>query len=160
MVTPPERGTDMLTDLTPNGRAGWKTHALRLCNRHCAGSHCACMSPLLQRKMPWLQGSHLGITDAPLCFSVSCPWQSQQRDFAVSMDEWSPFCSCWARMETVKRELFIMPLPHHCYFSTATLHSPIGPKHSLILYFSFFVSVSVFILYICIYNIFGISQIN
>ena len=73
MVTPPERGTDMLTDLTPNGRAGWKTHALRLCNRHCAGSHCACMSPLLQRKMPWLQGSHLGITDAPLCFSVSCP---------------------------------------------------------------------------------------
>lgn len=147
----------MPAGLIPKGRTGWKTHGLHSCVWHCAGSHYAYISSLLQREMTWLAGSHLWITHAHLATNSSVflhfprgpYWQSQQRGFAVSMEKWSPY-PAW--METVKKRTI------HYHFAFLFVISPQLEDQNLVL---FCISVFfVFVFGIYMYNIFYISQIN
>lgn len=136
MFPPPERTTVMATDLTPIGRAGHRvslcTHVIVTAN----GSNLAGRESLTNN---WC-------SSVLLCFPQDAYCKASK---GVSL--WAgrsdlPSFQCWARIETVKRELFIFTIPHHLLLHyTTTLHNPIGPKPSLILYCIFLYLYYVFV---------------
>ena len=118
MVTPPERSTyDMPTDLTSDRRVGWKTHGLFVELTVC-GISLHIHVTITTNGNNLLGGSHSGITDAPLCFSISCPSRCLLAKLAEAFrfdlgGVTSLLLMLRRNGNCEKKRLFIITSPHH-----------------------------------------------